>query len=338
MFDALHTLLASPRPWGHLHPPPAPSETHAVTTDDGLTLTLRHVPPEGEANDRPPVMLLHGLAANHRGFHLRERSLADWLAARGHDVWLPELRGHGDSPHDGYNWRLDDYLEYDLPAILEAIQRQTDRDGLMWVGHSMGGILLLCYGMLYPDNPIVRGVTVGSAIDYRIGQTEFERLLAIRPLLERLGAVPYGTLVHLIAPMMGRGPDALVDFNCWPSNIEGEIARALHARCFHSIPTSLLSSLATTFEDEGLRLESGFRFTERGDRLNFPVRLVAGSRDQQVDADSVAHTADLLETPTEVVVHGKDRGDADHYGHWDLLVGRRAEEETWPGIAQWLER
>ena len=105
----------------------------------------------------------------------------------------------------------------------------------------------MAYGIYDPEAPIARGVTVGSALDYSVGETGFEPMLALRPVLERLTAIPYGTFVHLLAPLMGRGFDTLESFNVWPSNIESEVSRAIHASCFHTIPTSLLVSLATTF-------------------------------------------------------------------------------------------
>ena len=337
MLDALHTLLDRPRPWRHLHAPQPEAERHIVRTDDQVELHVRRLRPVGERRQSTPVMLLHGLAANHRGLHLRERSLAAWLADHGYEVWLPELRGHGDSFHGRWNWRIDDYLEHDIPALVAAIRRRSGADGIHWIGHSMGGVLLMCYGILNPDAPILRGVAVGSALDYKVGATGFERLLRLRPLLERLVGVPYGAFMHTMAPLMGRrGLEALQSFNVWSSNIEPEIVRALHARCFHGMPMSLLGSLATTFEEEGLRLQSGYRFVPRASTVSFPIRLLAGSRDEQVSVDAVRHTAELIGDNAEVVVHGREGGDADHYGHWDLLIGRRAPVETWRPLAEWL--
>ncbi|MFP4601108.1 MAG: alpha/beta fold hydrolase [Persicimonas sp.] len=339
MFDRLHHLLELPRPWKHLHTLPAPAESYRVFTEDGLELNLRRVPGgvAGKKAHRTPVMLLHGLAANHRGFHFRERSLAEWLAFRGHDVWLPELRGHGDSRPASFDWRIDDYLHYDIPAIIETILAETGAERVHWLGHSMGGVLLMCYGILEPGAPIARGITVGSALDYKVGATGFKHLLAIRPLIERLYAVPYGTLVHLLAPSLGRNLRALEGFNVWPANIEPAMVRKLHARVFHTIPTSLLSSLATTFEDGGLRTQSDFRFVEHASRLEIPTLLVAASRDAQVSVEAVEHTQRLLGANAQMRVFGEETGTRHHYGHFDLLLGRHAPTEVWPELAAWLE-
>ncbi len=337
MIHRFHHFVERPRPFKRFLRRPEPAERYLVRTDDGVQLHLRRVRRPG-ARRGVAVMLLHGLAANHQGFHFSpDLSLARWLADRGHDVWLPELRGHGESRPHRFDWSLEDYLTLDLPAILEGVQRYSSADGVQWVGHSMGGILLMAYGMLYPESPVERGVAVGSALDYKVGGSGFETLLAIRPVLQRMTAIPYGTLIHLLSPAFGRGLDALEVFNAWPSNIDPLVSRELHARCFHTIPVSLLRSLATTFDPEGLRLRSGFRLVEEADRIAFPIHLIGGSRDAQVHPQAVEHTAGLIGGNATVEIRGPDLGDRDHYGHWDLLVGRRVSAEIWPQIADFLE-
>jgi pimeloyl-ACP methyl ester carboxylesterase len=286
------------------------------------------------------VILQHGLASGALGFDYPGRSFAQSLAALGFDCFLPELRGHGSSeiPRD-HLWDLDDHIERDVPAILDAARALSGRDRVHWVGHSMGGILLFCYGILHPDAPIASAQTLGSALDFRVGTTGFSSLLPFRPLLLRLRAVPYGVTMHFAAPLLARFGDPIVGFNFWHSNVEPQIARRLHASAFGAISTGLLASLATTFEPRGLRTRDGAtHFLEAASRFVLPLRLVAGSRDRQVSVEAVRHMATLVGGPVEVVVHGRERGDQDEYGHWDLLLGRRAEEEVWPGVRAFIER
>ncbi len=338
MLSTIYQIVESARPWRHLTEESVGAFHYSTRTEDGLTLQLRRVRPSSFGGHRSTVMLLHGLGSNHQGFHLPERSLATWLAERGHDVWMPELRGHGSSQAHSYDWCLDEYLDYDIPAIIRAIQRYGGADEIHWVGHSMGGILLMSYGILNPEAPIARGTAVGSALDYGVGQSGFESLLALRPLLERLVAIPYGSLVHLLAPMMGGGPlRSLEQFNVWPTNVEAEIVQQLHARCFHTIPISLLNNLATTFEPCGLCLRSGFPITDNAARLDIPIKLIAGSRDAQVGVEAVEYTSELIGNNADLTICGPEQGCDDHYGHWDLLVGRCARDEVWPEIADWIE-
>lgn len=316
----------------------APDETLTVVTADGVRLAVGRTRPRGAS--RGAVILQHGLASGALGFDYPGRSLAQNLAALGFDCFLPELRGHGASEVPrGHRWDLDDHIERDVPAILEAVRALSGHPRVHWVGHSMGGIILFCYGILHPEAPIASGQALGSALDYRVGATGFSSLLPLRPLLARLSAVPYGATMHFAAPLLARVNDPVAGFNFWHSNVEPKIARRIHASAFGAISTGLLTSLATAFEPRGLRTrDASVHFLEAASRFVIPLRLVAGSRDRQVSTEAVHHTATLVGGSVEVVVHGRARGDLDDYGHWDLLVGRRAPHEVWPGVSAFIER
>ncbi|HCF56801.1 MAG TPA: hypothetical protein DFS52_02235 [Myxococcales bacterium] len=332
----MRTIPSVLRPWNRWYPlAPNDAELLEVTARDGLRLTVRRL-----AGDGPAVMLLHGLAANRYTFHFPERSLAQWLADTGYDVYVPELRGHGTSERRGWDWGLDEYLQHDLPAIVETILRVSGRDRIHWVGHSMGGILLFCYGILFPEAPIASGLALGSALDYRIGGNVYQPFARLGPLVAWAKVFPYGTLIHLLAPALGRAATGLVDrANVWPSNIEPELNRRFHANGFHSVPTSLLVSLGTTFEPRGLRLRDGsVHFIEQAQRFKVPVRLLAGSKDQQVSPDAVRATAELLGAGSELRVFGREQGEIEEYGHCDLVLGRHAPWEVWPDIEAWLDK
>lgn len=331
---ALHRTLSKPRPWRRLLHRESQAEIYDVTTDDGQDLVLRRIVPRA-SNAYPPVLMLHGLAANHLTWRFPERSLADWLAERGHDVWLAELRGHGDSVRKRFDWRFDDYLNHDIPTIIETIQAVTESDEIQWIGHSMGGVLLYFYGILHPEPPLAAGIAVASGLDYKVGASGFKPMLALRPLLEPLVAVPYGTLVHLLSPALGRGLP-IEGFNVVRSNIEPEVVRRIHARCFHTIPVSLLQSLSTTFEDDGFKMQDGFVFEHNVGRYKVPSLLLAGSGDMQVSVEAVEHTSRLLRS-SEIQSFGREYGHADDYGHFDLILGKRAQTEVWPTIADFLE-
>lgn len=325
------------RPWDRFFADdPPPPQTLTARTSDGLKLAIHRIPPPSGSG--PAVILCHGLSTNHQGFRFAERSLAGWLSARGFDCYLPDLRGAGASESPGLCWDLDDHVFLDVPAILSRVQEASGRERVHWIGHSMGGLILFCHGITHPDAPIASAVTVASSLDYRIGDSGYRALLRIRPLLERLEGIPYGAMVHLLAPLLGRVPTPLEAFQVSFTNIEPELIRRLHARCFHSVPVSLLRSLATTFEERGLcNRDRTLFYLEEARRFSVPVRLIAGTADRQVSVGAVRHTASILGGKSEVRVFGTDFGHGDEYGHWDLLLGRRAETEVWPALADWLE-
>lgn len=291
------------------------------------------------ARARGAVVLQHGLASSSLGLQYPGRSLAHHLSGRGYDCYLPELRGHGESeaPPD-MRWDLDDYLFNDIPAVLDAVCGESGRGRVHWIGHSMGGVLLFLLGILHPDIPIASGQTIGSALDYRIGSSGFSRMLPLKPLLDYAPTLPYGALMHLVAPLLARLPDPASGFNFWHSNVEATIIRRISGSLFHAIPSSLLKSLSATFEPRGFSTRDGsISFLEQARSFTVPLRLVAGSRDKQVSVEAVRHTATLVGGRAELKVHGKEHGDSDDYGHWDLILGKRAPAEVWPGLLRWID-
>lgn len=319
-------------------------QVYEVRARDGVRLSVtRYRPASGSG---PAVMLVHGLASNRHtlDFDLgpvagAPRSLARYLAARGFDSFVVELRGSGRSECPAQGWDFGHHLTEDLAALVSWVLETTGREQLHWVGHSMGGLLLFCYGIQFGCEQLASGVTVASALDYRTGATGFRSLLRLRPVLERLPSVPYGALVHAVSPVVGRRVGTpLESFNVVRENIEPWASRRLHANNFGTIPSALLTSLATTFESRGLRDRAGTLFYwEEAAAFCAPVLMLAGHGDRQVSVPAVEATAGRLGGEVSVERFGRAAGHACDYGHFDLLLGRRATSEVWPRIAQWLE-
>ncbi len=322
------------RPWqrwlAQQHHPLA--ERLSATAADGVELAIHRIRGSG-----PPVMLLHGLGANRFSFLLSRRSLAAHLAELGFDCYVPELRGAGESGTRHWRYDLDDYLRWDLPALLARIREVSGHDRIHWIGHSMGGVLLICHGVRHHAGAhgLARGVCVGSALDYR--GSAFEPMLALRPLLEKLTHVPFGGFSHLLSPLAGRLENDLERFNFWPSNIEPELVRAVHANGFGRIPVALLRSLSRALEPDGLTSRDGdLRYTPSAGRFPVPLLLLAGSKDAQCSIAAVEQTAAAVGPLAQVERFGREFGHHDEYGHFDLLLGKRAPVEVWPRIDAWL--
>ena len=101
----------------------------------GGTVRLLDLPGEG-----PPVVFLHGLAGRIENW---ERT---WPSLAGRRVLAADLPGHGDSD------RTD--AAYDRPffrAFLASLADAERLDGAVWIGHSMGGWMLLDFAAASPD-------------------------------------------------------------------------------------------------------------------------------------------------------------------------------------------
>ena len=113
-----------------------PRSTQVVPSTDGVRLALHHL-----GGDGPVVLVCHAT-----GFHGRAyEPLADPLSAE-YSVWALDFRGHGAStaPVSGdFTW---DGMAADVLAVVDAI----GVDGVLGVGHSLGGAALLLAELARP--------------------------------------------------------------------------------------------------------------------------------------------------------------------------------------------
>ncbi len=115
------------------------------TADNVVLVAKRYYNPGGI-----PVILQHGFALNFNCWDYPEKSFARFLANRGYDVWLTNLRSHGEGefqsgPDRGPgNWDIDTFAVYDVPAIIDHVTRKTGKKPF-WVAHSMGGTIMYIY-------------------------------------------------------------------------------------------------------------------------------------------------------------------------------------------------
>ena len=312
-------------------------------TDDGLSLAIRHLPARG-ATRRGAVILQHGLGANGIVFDYPGRSFARHLNEEGFDCYITELRGTGGSDPCKVPYGVDEYIERDIPALIAAVRAHSGCERVSWVGHSMGGILAMFYAMEHPTAPLARFVAVGSSIDYRPGKSVFRDMRRMRFLAgDWLPFLPFGALARLNAQVAGVGPLAFPaeGMNFVRKNIEPEIIRKVLARGFSPIPFRLLDDMDSTFSEHGFFRKRGeLKYLEHCTSYRLPTLLVAGSGDPQCPVVAVEETARLLKSAPELQVacFGKPYGQKEHYGHFDLLLGKHAEQETWPTITKFLEQ
>ncbi len=101
------------------------------------TVQLRYV----EQGQGQPVLLLHGFPLDHTIWNTQVEA----LSARYH-VIAPDLRGHGKSPLWGGAYPMED-MAADVAALLDALGIER----AAWIGHSMGGYVVMAALRTVPE-------------------------------------------------------------------------------------------------------------------------------------------------------------------------------------------
>jgi len=340
------------------------------TTSDGWTLHLkRYRLRTNPAADRLPVVLCHGLSCNARFWDLVDKvSMARYLARKGHDVWVPSLRGAGLSTKPALSimrevlqfklpdvgrmitntsffrksrrdWTIEDYLLRDIPAIIDAVKLESGFAGVMWVGHSMGGMAM--FGCLVNCNrdDVAGLVTLGSPMHMPQPPNETYRKALKHIRLLRIGRTIFNSQFPAgIGVLTGRVPLEYMRGN--RDNLDTDVMRAFYRNVMEDVPAGLLNQLLDFVATGSLVSADGsVNYSAELERVKLPVLCIAGKGDNMVDPAGVRFTYENVSSTDKTYVElGLAEGFSAHYGHIDLVLGRNAGREVYPIVSNWLDK
>lgn len=305
-----------------------------------LDLVLRPLgPPSSSA-----VLLVPGLGATPLSFTLHERrSLAQALAAAGHQPWTADFQLHWRRPRQDAGALLR-ALELGLAELARATRQ--DPSAITAIGHSLGGILL--FALAAREARLRRFAALASGLDYRLGRAPLPRAVSLAPKglgplahgplkdgLARLGGLPARRLAQAAAPLWGRGFELPFERDQFhPGCTPGPIRRRMMEEGVRDVPLALLLDLAGLFSRQGFALgDEGRPLREVVGRIAGRALLVAAVQDRQCPLASVRDAAARIPGARLLEVGATGTG----FGHVDLLTGSEAPERVFAPVIRFLE-
>jgi pimeloyl-ACP methyl ester carboxylesterase len=327
-------------------------------TEDGWRLGVRHYRSGNPDPGKLPVVLCHGLGLNATFWTITHNHLASQLCARGYEVFVFDIRGSGETAqcrHERLNrimrrtflrecgerhWTVDDLVRYDVPAILDYVQRETGRNRVNWVGHSLGGMLIFPYLELASDpERIANFVGMGSTIiQAEIPQSDM--LAANRGLrVLSLFASP-GRLGRPLAFFRLPGMGQIDRFYYTTENVDRETISRFYGYALEDTGPGALKQLDPYLEfGHMFSADRTIDYSARLAQVTTPTLLVAGDGDIMSDVRSTELTFAGIGSPDKTLMRfGKSQGHVADYGHCDLVWSRYAPREIFPPIIDWLDQ
>ena len=292
-------------------------------------------------DDHLPAQLdragLRGLRLRHPGLG-RERRRSGRLGRINQclraDAFLRAGRG---------SWNVDDLVRYDVPAILDYVERETGHDRVNWVGHSLGGMLMFPYLELSPRARADRQLRRHGEHDHPGRRPHRRDMLARQPRPRAMLCAVVST-GRLGRPLMyfrlpGPGPDRPVLLHRRERRPAGPSRGSTATRWRTPAPARCGSSTRTWSTATCSRPTARIDYSARLGEVTTPTLLIAGEADCISDVPSTELTFDALGSPDKTLMRfGKRHGHVADYGHCDLVWSRYAPAEIFPAVIDWLDQ
>lgn len=315
------------------------NEVHTVTTDDGWNIQLFR----RKSSEAPgePVLFVHGLAANRLNFEVPAgTSLVDALTAEGYDCWSIELRCcESAAPPEGRDIgdiSFDDYLFKDLPAAIAYIRQTTGHDKVHWVGHSMGGMLLYAYNVVFGSEHLASGVSLAGPVTFKdISFTPpalLFRLTMVAPKLTR-------TILKAMTPCAWAFRPKLLGFPVNWDNMHPDVDAQTLFNIVEAVPTQVAHEFdgwlnTGTWKVKGGQVNMDAKLSE----IDVPLLVVCGKDDPFTPEPKIQHFFETLPGKDKKLLFlSRQNSSSADYGHIDLVFGLRSKAEVFEPALEWIQ-
>ncbi len=341
-----------------------PSEIKYADTKDGWRIALYHYPARGLIKKKTPVILCHGMALNHFFWNLaQDVNLPGFLAKRGYDVWTVDLRGNGrskrvnrfgdfksadveeneDTVQPRNVWGVDDYAQYDIPAILDGVTQETGQESVTWVGHSMGGMVMYVFLETAKDVSKVKNfVAIGSPVVLPNPANDILRdMEGLQKSVDGLIDIGLKGLrtTAVLSPLTSElNPLDTLYFN--RKNVDWDNVQRLYAHSLENIPKGVSRQMRELIETgEFKSIDKKFNYAQNLDKIKLPMLLIAAKGDA-LGSEYAVLTAynGISSTDKTYRMFGTENKYKVNYGHCDIIFGETAPREVYPYIERWLTR
>lgn len=294
---------------------PLIQESHFVPLNPTDTLHLRRIyrNPNGT-----PLFMLHGAIENGKIFYSDSgRGLAPFLARRGFDVYVGDLRGRGESRprvSRGSRYGQTEAITEDIPALIDYAAGLRGEAPRHWIAHSWGGVLLSSFLARYPERcrPLRSLVYFGSKRCVRV--KNLHRFMKVDLIWKFACSILTGICGYLPARRLKIGAD-------------DETAKSHRQSVEWVRPSPWIDS------------EDGFDYRAAIKRIKLPPIWYLAARNDHC----LGHPNDVRDFMQEAgeqerryTLLAKRNGNRRDYDHVTMLTHRDAEIDHFPLVEQWL--
>ena len=300
---------------------------------------LYYYPPKDGGRLQTPVVLFPYLGISRPYiFDLRPgESFAEYLYEQGVPFYLCDWGVFG--PEDR-EMGMDDVIGDMIPSLVRQAARHSGADGVTAFGYCMGVPMSASAIAAHPDLPVKNYLAMVGPIDFTIG--EFPRMtdddkFDVDAIVETFDMMPAEFVrsgFKMLNPMGDLAQaQTLLQNASNPEWLTGYKAMNRWASEWMPLPKRFFREWVRHFY-QGNELVQG-QFRVLGETVNLrdihaPVLCIGASKDDIVPAASARALVENISSEDRQFMELEG-------GHISVIAGRRAKQQVWPGILQWLQ-
>jgi pimeloyl-ACP methyl ester carboxylesterase len=208
-----------------------------------------------------------------------------------------------------------------------------------WIGHSLGASVAYAAVAAHAAQPRCRGV-IGLGGLYRFGQAGWllpSIVNVTRSLPESIdiGDIQVhtglsGRILARLFPLVDLAAYGMPIAGWWPGSVEPELAQERMRRGFDYIPVRVWQEMARWSEADDVPWDTGWRSAKT------PCLIMLGDRDSMLFPEEGSAAYERSGSTDRTLKILDDRDGLTHWGHLDIVLGKKAPEYVWPAIDQWM--
>ena len=296
-----------------------------------IALERKHLP---DGPTLPPVVLVHGFAQNRYTWDCSQRSMSNYLAAQGFDVWNMELRGHGRS-RDENSIGAESFEDYVSDIVLVANHIE---EPAFWIGHSLGGAVI--YGSACNMIPLKCRGLIGIGAIYHFGNNPYMNLLCrVTRALARvplLGQIQVRTRMggDILSKLYGLTDILGYTFplsGWWPGTVETDLLRERMKLGMD------WTSVEVWKEMSRWGVQKNFDYHQTWKQLDIPLLVILGDKDHLLTPKDGRPAFDESGSSDKELLLLDDFHHETHWGHLDIILGKWASKYVWKKASTWMK-
>jgi pimeloyl-ACP methyl ester carboxylesterase len=347
--------------------------------EDGWELNLIRY--KSEKTFENPVILCHGLAANKNSVDFGNINTDEWLKYSlasylsileqdrkiSFDCWVAQLRGRGkkitfdpEKNPDKYKWCVDDYIEKDVPSIINYVQNwylinRKHKPKIFWIGKSMGGMIGYAYAQTDEGKKNLKGlITIGSPMAFEYNSILLEPIARLAPR-----NISFPINVSEILQKKKIYMDAFKKAAANQENIDSKILKKyIDIGMNNTISSKVLNQFLLFYRHNNFckypknpwlfdfvgktpllkKISPIYSYKKNIYRIETPLLAIAGNDDKAADPREVRFCSRNVNSQDVTYINFcKKDGYSKDYGHLDLNLGLNVKNEVYNYIYNWLK-